>query len=134
TLVFGNGVTVVLKPTDFKNDEVLLSAGRYGGQYLYGDADQQNAAHLIQTLEAMGYGTLTPTALHRFIGTRSANASVDFNHYTEEVDGGSTRDDVATMLQLVYLKLTSPRLDPARFESNRAALKGYLAGLSNSPD
>jgi len=134
TLAFANGVTVVLKPTDFKNDEVLLSAGRYGGQYLYGDADHQNAAHLIQTIEAMGYGTLTPTALQRFIGTRSANAAVDFNQYTEEVDGGSTRDDVATLLQLVYLKLTAPRLDPARFDSNRAALKGYLAGLSNSPD
>ena len=89
--------------------------------------------HLVSTIEAMGYGALTPTALQRFLSTRSANASVEFTPYTEEVEGGPTRDDIATLLQLVYLKLTSPRLDPARLESSRAALKGYLAGMSNSP-
>ena len=133
TLAFANGTRVVLKPTDFKNDEVLLSAARYGGQYLYDQADHQNAVHLVRTIEAMGYGALTPTALQRFVSTRRANASVEFAPYTEEVDGSSTRDDVVTLLQLVYLKLTSPRLDPARLESNRAALKGYLASMSNSP-
>jgi zinc protease len=134
TLTFANGVTVVLKPTDFKNDEVILSAGRYGGQYLYDLPDHQNAVHLVRTVEAMGYGSMTPTALQRFLGTRTANASVDFGSYTEGVDGISTRDDVTTLLQLVFLKLTSPRLDAVRFDSNRGAMKGYLAGLTNSPD
>jgi zinc protease len=134
TLTFANGVSVVLKPTDFKNDEVMLSAGRYGGQYLYDLADHQNAVHLVRTIEAMGYGAMTPTALQRFLGTRTANVSVGFGPYAEEVDGISTRNDVTTLLQLVYLKLTSPRLDAARFDSNRGAMKGYLAGLTNSPD
>src|SRR5829696_2679968 len=61
TLVYANGVKVVLKPTTFRSDEVLLAAGRYGGQYLYGDADHENAANLVQTVGAMGYGSLTPT-------------------------------------------------------------------------
>ncbi len=133
TLEFANGTRVVLKPTDFKNDEVLLSAARYGGQYLYDQSDHQNAVHLVGTIEAMGYGALTPTSLQRFLNTRRAGASIEFAAYTEEVDGGATRDDVPTLLQLVYLKLTSPRLDAARFESTRAALKGYLASMSNSP-
>ena len=133
TLAFANGTRVVLKPTDFKNDEVLLSAVRQGGQYLYDQADHQNAVHLVSTIEAMGYGALTPTALQRFLGTHRANASIQFGPYTEEVGGGSTRTDIATLLQLVHLKLTSPRLDPPRLESSRAALKGYLAGLSNDP-
>jgi zinc protease len=134
TLTFANGVTVVLRPTDFKNDEVMLSAGRYGGQFLYDLADHQNAVHLPRTIEAMGFGSMTPIALQRYIGTHTANASMDFGPYSEEIDGASTRDDVTTLLQLVYLKMTSPRLDPERFESSRRALKGYLAGLSNSPD
>ena len=133
TLAFANGTRVVLKPTDFKNDEVLLSAARYGGQYLYDQPDHQNAVHLVGTIEAMGYGALTPTSLQRFLNTRRADASVEFAPYTEEVEGGATGDDVHTLLQLVYLKLTSPRLDTARFESTRAALKGYLASMSNSP-
>jgi zinc protease len=134
TLSYANGVRVVLKPTDFKNDEILLSAARYRGQNLYDQADHQNAVHLVETIEAMGYGTLTPTALQRFLSTRSANASVGFGPYTEEVEGASTRDDLATLLQLVYLKLTAPRLDVARFDANRVALKGYLASSWNSPE
>ena len=133
TLAYANGVSVVLKPTSFKSDEVVLSAGRYGGQYLYDEPDHQNAVHLVQTIDAMGYGSLSPTALQRFLSTRRADAGVSFTPYTEEVDGRSTRDETGTLLQLVYLKLTAPRLDAPRFEANRTALKGYLASLWNSP-
>ena len=51
---------------------------RYGGQYLYDEPDHQNAVHLVQTIEAMGYGSLSPTALQRFLSTRRADASVSF--------------------------------------------------------
>ncbi len=133
TLAFANDVTVILKPTTFKNDEILLSAGRYGGQYLYDEADHQNAVHLVETIDAMGYGTLSPTELERFLSTKRANANVSFTPYAEEVDGGSTRSDLPTLLQLVYLKLTAPHLDASRFDANRTALKGYLTSLWNSP-
>ena len=32
----------------------------------------------------MGYGTLTPTALQRFLSTRQANASVEFGPYSRK--------------------------------------------------
>ena len=134
TITYANGVRVILKPTDFKSDEVLLAAARYGGQSLYDQPDHQNAAHLVETIQAMGYGTLTPTALQRFLSTKRANASVGFGPYIEEVEGVSTRDDVVTMLQLVYLKMTSPRLDVARYDATRSALKGVAASARNSPE
>ena len=81
----------------------------------------------------MGYGALSPTELQRFLNTKRAIARVSFTPYTEGVEGGSTRDDIATLLQLVYLKLTAPHLDAARFEANRTALRGYLTSLWNSP-
>jgi zinc protease len=133
TLAYANDVRVVLKPTNFKSDEVVLSGARYGGQYLYDEADHQNAVHLVQTIDAMGYGSFTPTALQRFLSTRRAGANVAFTPYTEEIEGGSTRGDINTLLQLVYLKLTAPRLDAPRFEANRTAIQGYLASLWNSP-
>ena len=134
TLTYANGVRVILKPTDFKSDEVLLSAARYGGQYLYEQADHQNAVHLVETAQSMGYGTFTPTAMQRFLSTKRANASIGFSPYIEEVDGAATRDDVETLLQIVYFKLTSPRLDVERFEANRTALRGFAAGARNSPE
>jgi zinc protease len=134
TLTYANGVRVVLKPTDFKSDEILLTGARYGGQYLYDESDHQNAAHLIETIDGMGYGSFTPTTLQRFLSTRRANAGVAFSPYAEEINGASTKDDLSTLLQLVYLKLTSPRLDAERFEANRTALKGLAAASWNSPE
>jgi zinc protease len=134
TLTYANGVRVVLKPTDFKSDEIRLSAARFGGQLLYEQADHQNAAHLVESIRAMGYGTLTPTALQRFLSTRQANASIGFGPYVEEVDGISSSNDVTTLLQLVYLELTAPRLDVERFEQSRTALEGLAASALNSPE
>lgn len=133
-LTYSNGVKVVLKPTTFKSDEILLSAARYGGQYLYEAADHQNALHLSESIEAMGYGTLTPTALQRYMSTRQAAAAIGFGPYVESVDGASSRDDLETLLQVVYLKLTSPRLDVDRFNATRTALKGLAATAWNSPE
>jgi zinc protease len=133
TLTYANDVRVVLKPTTFKSNEILLSAARFGGQYLYEPADHHTAMRLVETIDAMGYGTFTPTALQRFLSMRRANANVSFTPYTEEVGGGSTRDDLPTLLQLVYLKLTAPQLDAARFEAHRKALEGYVASQWNSP-
>ena len=34
-LTLNNGVKVILKPTEFKNDQVVMTGSRFGGQYLY---------------------------------------------------------------------------------------------------
>ncbi len=132
TLAFANGTRVVLKPTTFKNDEVFLAGARYGGQYLYGQADHQNAVHLVSTIEAMGYGTLTPTALQRFQGTPGpapAWSSLPTRRKWKADPRATTSDDAAARVPEAH----SPRLDMARLASTHAALKGYLAGKSNSP-
>ena len=48
-----NGVHVVLKPTDFKNDQILFSANSMGGTSLY-DLKDFPSARFSSTLAAMG--------------------------------------------------------------------------------
>ncbi len=43
-LTLSNGIKVVLKPTDFKNDQIVFSAFSPGGTSLYPDVDYPSAA------------------------------------------------------------------------------------------
>src|SRR5262249_46387636 len=55
-LKLSNGVTVTLKPTDFKNDQIVMGATRPGGKNSYGIADKYNAEYAVRVINAMGMG------------------------------------------------------------------------------
>jgi zinc protease len=117
TLTLSNGVKVILKPTDFRNDQVMLGASRFGGESQFGEPDILNARYASTIVGAMGVGAYSPVELAGILAGKSASASASLNNYTESVRGASGNDDIETMLQLVYLKLTAVRRDPALFAS-----------------
>lgn len=131
TLTLSNGVKVILKPTDFRNDQVLLGAMRYGGQSLYGDADAVNARYASGVASAMGTGAFSPVELRKMLAGQAAGVITDVGTYTDAVAGSSGSSEIETMLQLVHLKFTSVRRDPALFESlvgkRREAARNALA-------
>ncbi len=117
TLTLSNGIKVVLKPTDFKNDQVMIAANRFGGESLFGDADIFNARYASTIVGSMGVGDFSPLELANILAGKSATVAAGLSSYTESVRGASGSGDVETMLQLVYLRLTTVRRDPALFES-----------------
>src|SRR5690606_3310028 len=66
-LLLSNGATVTLKPTDFKNDEILMGASRYGGTSNYGAADRYNATYALTAVNAMGFGSFSPIDLQKVL-------------------------------------------------------------------
>ena len=117
TLTLSNGLQVILKPTDFRNDQVLLSASRHGGQSLFDDADIFNARYASSVVSAMGAGDFTPLDLRNMLAGKTATVSAGLSNYTDSVGASSGSSDIETMLQLVYLKLTAVRRDPGLFHS-----------------
>jgi len=116
-LVLGNGVRVVLKPTDFRNDQVLLGAVRLGGQSLFDDKDIFNARYTSAGMALMGTMDYAPLDLQKILAGRSVNAAVSLSGISEALGGTSGSADIETMLQLLYARLVHPRIDPALFES-----------------
>ncbi|UTY58787.1 pitrilysin family protein [Massilia sp. erpn] len=116
-LVLGNGVKVVLKPSDFKNDQVQLGGARFGGQSLYGVADVQNARYASSIVGQMGIKNLSPLDLSKVLAGKTARVSLNIGELSEFVSGGSGSADIETMLQLVYLGMTQPRRDEALFQA-----------------
>jgi zinc protease len=117
TWTLSNGVTVFAKATDFKNDQVLMSASRYGGQFLYDTKDRYSAENASTVITQMGVGQFTPTDLQKVLAGKTATVSPRISQLSEGMSGSSSAVDLETMLQLTHLYFTQPRLDADLFQS-----------------
>ncbi|WP_315821719.1 insulinase family protein [Paraflavitalea speifideaquila] len=132
-LKLANGVTVTLKPTDFKNDQVLMGATRPGGKNNYGLADKYNAEYATQVVSTMGIGEFSPTDLRKALAGKTVTVNPTFSAISDGVRGNSTVKDLETMFQLTYLYFTAPRKDTALFSSYIQRNKSQFANISANP-
>ena len=133
TLTLSNGVTVCLKPTDFKNDEIICKGSRFGGYSLYEASDYPSAQFSNNLVEEMGYGDFSNSDLTKFLSGKVVSVTPTVEIYTEYLDGNSTIKDLETMFQLIYLKCTSPRIDPEAFHSFVSREKQQLESIKQNP-
>lgn len=116
-LTLGNGIKVILKPTDFKNDQVVMSASRFGGQYTIDAKDRFNAEFASTVVTQMGAGQFSPVDLRKVLAGKNASVAPRIGTISESISGQSSAVDVETMLQLTYLYFTQPRQDSELFNS-----------------
>ncbi len=116
-LTLSNGVKVVLKPTDFKNDEILINAFSPGGTSLYPDADYQSAAAASSLAGRSGLGEFNSIQLPKMLSGKRVSVSPFIAERTEGISAFAAPKDLETALQLVYLYFTRPRKDPEIFKS-----------------
>jgi zinc protease len=117
TLTLSNGVKVILKPTDFRNDQVVMSAARFGGQTLFDDKDILNARYANAIVASMGVKDFSPLDMHKVLAGKEASVNMGLGNYTDIVSGQAGATDVETMLQLVWLKFAGVRRDDDLFKS-----------------
>ncbi len=132
-LKLSNGVTVTLKSTDFKNDQILMGASRPGGKNNYGLADKYNAEYAVQLVATMGVGEFSPTDLRKALAGKTVNVNPNFSAISEGVRGSSSVKDLESMFQLTYLYFTAPRKDTALFRSYIQRNKSQYANISANP-
>jgi zinc protease len=116
-LTLSNGVKVILKPTDFRNDQVVMSAARFGGQSLYGDADIVNARYASAIVASMGVKDYSPLDLSKVLAGKAAAVTMGLSGYSEVLGASSGATDIETMLQLLWLRFDTVRRDDDLFKS-----------------
>src|ERR1051325_4083299 len=129
-----NGVRVVLKPTNYKQDEIIFRAVSPGGTSLASDADYIPAATAADVIEQGGLGTFNNIALAKVLAGTTAAVRADIGGTEEGLAGGSARRDLETMFQLIYLRFTAPRADPVAFGVLKDQLKVALANQRSMPE
>lgn len=133
TYTLSNGAIVTIKPTDFKNDEVLLSSNRFGGSSLYEGADYQSATYSNNVVEEMGYGNFSNTDLEKFLSGKKVAVIPVVDDYQENITANSSVKDIETMFELLHLKCTSPRKDETAFASYKNREKQQLELMMQNP-
>jgi zinc protease len=129
-----NGVRVLIKPTDFKADEVLFSAYSPGGSSLVQNADFMSAALATQIVNNSGLGGFNRVDLQKKLSGKAASASGSISGTSEGLNGRASPKDIETMFQLIYLTFTAPRLDTAAFQAFKNQVAPFLANRSVDPD
>jgi zinc protease len=122
-----NGVRVVLKPTDFQNDEVLLLASSPGGLSLIPDQDYLSGRFAPEILRDAGLGRFDRVTLGKALAGKVAGVESYLTELEEGLQGRASPRDVEALFQLAYLTMTRPRIDPRLFQT---FVGGLRAGLS----
>jgi zinc protease len=129
-----NGARIILKPTDFKNDEILFSASAFGGTSLYPDQDYLSAAYCAGIIDESGLGEFDANALEKLLSGKIANVSPTISDVQEGLNGSCAPKDMETMMQMLYEYFTAPRKDETAFRSFIEKQKGFLQNKSSDPN
>jgi zinc protease len=134
TWTLSNGARVMLKPTDFKEDEVLLAAWSPGGSSLAPDEGFLSAA-LAPTLVSLGgLGRFDATMLEKKLAGHVAHVTPTLSTTNEGLSGMASPRDLELLFQLVYLSFTAPRADTSAFRAFVANARASLANRGADPD
>ncbi len=130
-IVLSNGATVILKPTDFKNDEVVFTAWSDGGSSIYPDEDYRSASNAAAVVNECGIGSYSPTDIQKILAGKTASVRPFIGTLSEGLNGNCTPKDLETMFQLIHMYFTSPNKNEDLFRSyidkNKALYKNLLS-------
>ena len=133
TMKLSNGATVLLKPTDFKNDEINMEAISLGGYSIYNGKCNPDIMFFDNAVACSALGTYTTTALEKYLAGKKASISFSMDDAYESINGSSSVKDFETMLQMNYLLFTDVRKDEKTFEAQRSSLVSSLKMMMNNP-
>jgi zinc protease len=128
-----NGVEVVFRSTDFKNDEIVFRAFSPGGSSLVKDEDFLSAQNASSLVQESGLDGFSRTELDKYLKGKIVNVNPYIDYYFEGLNGSASPKDLETFFQLIYTYFSSPRIDSTGFLSLKSKMKSYLENISNNP-
>ena len=132
-LTLSNGITVVLKPTTFKNDEILVSAYSPGGNSLVPDNEFMSVNYASQIIDMSGIGNFDNIELQKKLKGKNIQLNPYIDDVKEGFRGNSTPKDFETMMQLVYLYFDQPRKDTTAFKAFMSQMENQMKFMKSSP-
>ncbi|SEI43828.1 zinc protease [Dyadobacter sp. SG02] len=130
-LTLSNGVKVLLKPTDFKNDEILIKATAKGGYSLF-PGERETGIFTSYLVQSGGVGPYNQTQLQKFLAGKTASAGPYLSELTEGIGGNTNPKDLETTFQLIYAYFTEPRKDADVVTGILANQKAYLENMQKT--
>ena len=132
-LTLSNGVRVVIKNTDFKADEIIMSAFSPGGSSIFGTQEALQVRMLNEVIGLGGLGNFSNVDLEKVLAGKRAFIRPFIGSLSESLNGSCSPKDLETLMQLVYLSFTAPRMDDTAFESFKTRSKASMLNAEANP-
>lgn len=133
TFTLSNGVNVVLKTTDFKADEIRMTAFRKGGKQIYPKDMAANVQMLTDAVECSKVGNFDNTTMRKYLAGKNVSVGFSMSSDFDAVSGTSSVKDFQTMMELVYAYFTALNPDESAYEANVQKTKAALANYDKMP-
>lgn len=134
TYTLSNGINVVVKPTDFAADEVILYGFRKGGKQLYNTSEANEVLMMDMAFQDSKFGNFDKKLLTRYLSGKKANINFSVNAFTDVIQGKSTVKDMNVMMELLYTSFTNLNSDPQSFQADIERFKPIFANLTSNPE
>ena len=132
-LTLSNGMKVVYKKTDYKEDEIRFTASSPGGISALPQKDFVTLQALPELITLGGVGNFSAIDLPKVLAGKKVNVSPFINTYYEGMNGSCSPKDLETMMQLIHLYFTAPRQDNEAFTSYIQRNKAMLENVELDP-
>ncbi len=132
-LTLSNGVTVYVKNTDYKKDEILFGAVAIGGTSTIGDDKANELIFLPYAASQHGLGDYTSTDLQRYLSGKQANVSLQLSDYSRQLNGSSTVKDLPTLMELIYMTFTNYAISEQEYKATQNMISSVLANQALNP-
>lgn len=128
-----NGVRVAMKPTDFKEDQIMFRAFSPGGLSLVDDEVYLAVSNSMPIIGMSGLSSFNMIDLNKKLAGKVASAMASVGELEEGLSGSASPQDLETMFQLIYLNFTAPRADSTMFLSMQARMRAVIANRGANP-
>ena len=107
-----NGIRVAVKETDFKEDEIKMTAMSPGGISMFKDPkDTWNLKIINNVIAFSGLGEFSFNNLGKALAGKKVSCQAGLDVYMELIKGTASPSDLKTLFELVYLSFTNLRTD-----------------------
>ena len=128
-----NGIKVVFKPTEFKEDELLVRGYSTGGYSVLKDDEIHTASMCGDAVSQMGVSSFSRTDLNKMMAGKRVNVSVSINDDQDAISARTSPRDIETALQLIYLYFTKPRWNETDYKTWMDKNKAYYVNAESEP-
>lgn len=132
-LTLSNGVKVILKPTQFSNNQILINGYGFGGTSLASDQDFVSANLASDVIGNSGVANFNQDQLSKMLREKNVSIIPYIGDISQGLSGYATGADFETAMQLIYLYFTQPRKDADAWKANLDKNKTFMVYSNIGP-
>ena len=129
-----NGVKVIVKPTDFKDNEIVFSAIAKGGLSALGENNAATVKFLPYAMIQHGLGDYTSIDIQKYLQGKQVSLDISFSDYYRGISGMSTVKDLPTLMELIYMGFADFEITPDEFAATQNMVVGQLKNQESTPN